>query len=38
VLHARIPGFRQRIIPELWDNPFQGGIWLAVEMECVVQS
>jgi hypothetical protein len=26
VLHARIPGFRQRIIPELWDNPFQGGI------------
>jgi hypothetical protein len=22
----------------LWDNPFQGGIWLAVEMGCVVQS
>jgi hypothetical protein len=22
----------------LWDNLFQGGIWLAVEMECAVQS
>jgi hypothetical protein len=38
-LQSRSPSLRSSgRNTRLWDNPFQGGIWLAVEMECVVQS
>jgi hypothetical protein len=39
VTQSRFPNLRSsgRNV-RLWDNPFQGGIWLAVDMECAVQS